>query len=150
MTASSSSFAPPKYERFNPSNHQNNKWIPIITNKPSVTPSTVSGHSNSLIDQNQKKVNIGEHYNPSASYVDEKMVEKPTYDPEETEPDEGSINFSISGPHGGEEVPAGYEAMIKQMHEELKDNPHHIPPGLDMSQVAKYYSHHTFTQSFEN
>ena len=152
MTASSSSFGPPKYERyFNPSNFQNNKWIPIDSpSVPPMTQSSDSGHSNGFVDQSQKKVNIGEHYNPSASYVNEKMVEKPTYDPDESEPDEGAISFSISGPHGGEEVPAGYEAKIKQMHEVLKEHPNHLPPGLDIHQLMRYYTHHTFTDPLKD
>lgn len=146
MTASPSSYGPPKFESaFNPSNHQSNKWIPIESSPSPSSPIPVTSHFNA-----QKKLNIGEHYNPSASYLSEKMVEKPTYDPEEAEPDEGSISFSISGPHGGEEVPVGYGEKVKAMHDELKEHPEHLPPGLNAEQLSKYYSHHTFTDALKS
>ena len=150
MTASPSSYGPPKYENlFKASNHQSNKWIPIQSSPAPAIPQALHSNFNSNFNVN-KKLNIGEHYNPSASYVSEKMVEKPTYDPDEAEPDEGSINFSISGPHGGEEVPVGYGEKVKAMHEELKDHPEHLPPGLSAEQLSKYYSQHTFTDALKS
>jgi hypothetical protein len=150
MSASPSSYAPVKHEgTFTPSNQQSNRWVPIDRpSAPAVVPQNPSAGYSSESNSN-RKLNIGEHYNPSASYVDETVVEKPTYDPD-AEPDEGSVSFSISGPHGGEEVPAGYEQQIKQMHEALKDEPHHLPPGLDLTQLSKYYTHHTFTDPLKN
>jgi hypothetical protein len=159
--SSSSSFAPQKYHKvFVSSDPKNTGWIPITNGHNNYYPpppnNLNSGHSSNKVTMvlpnygnavgpSDEKINIGEHYNPSASYVDEHAVEKPTYDP-----DEGSISFSISGPHGGEKVPIGYEDKVKEHQEQLKKYPDHLPPGLDIPQLTKYYHHHTFTDNLKD
>lgn len=161
----SQSFVPQKYHKvFVTPDSQNSGWTPITNGHNNYMPNNQNNHNHNNQDaghpsnrvpiilpnygnaaEDSKKVNIGEHYNPSASYLDETVAAKPTYDP-----DEGSVSFSISGPHGGEKVPFGYEDRIRAHHEQLKKFPDRLPDGLDIHQLMKYYHHLTFVDGLKS
>lgn len=142
-------------------NEQNNNYNPI-NNYQTNNLQQPNDMEFSSSENPQKKINIGEYVHgnqrpeevPEESESQESEQSAPSaqeshnyqqavkYD---NEPGDGSISFTISGPHGGQPAPPYYHQNLRDYEEQAKNYPDRMPQGLSPESLYRYYTDHTFT-----
>ena len=151
-------------------NEQNNNYNPTNNYQTNnlQQPNDMEFSSN---ETPQKKINIGEYVHrdqrpqevpedseeaqesqeseQSASSAQESQnyQQSVKYD---NEPGDGSISFTITGPHGGQPAPPYYHQNLRDYEEQAKNYPDRMPQGLSPESLYRYYTDHTFTNVLKN